>query len=123
MEFPTLIGQWNITQIDSCYYSSYPGASMRKEGSLEGKGSIVFNNDSTGFFIDHVMLLTCGETDFNWDYNKISNTIMFGFENGDNRCLVITFKNDTVEFYMKRYCEPIRWGSSLFYYMKLVRTE
>ena len=122
MELPTLTGQWDITQIDSCYLG-YSSGSMHKRGSLEGKGSIVFNNDSTGFFIDHVMLLTCGETDFNWDYNKISNKIEFGFENGDSSCSVITFRNDTVEFYMKRYCEPISWGVSRFYYVKLVRTE
>lgn len=123
-EFPSLIGPWDIIQIDSCYqvsgnYEPLPFIIS----SFQEKGSIVFNKDSTGFFADPIRSITCGETNFSWRHNKIDGQIGITLSNGITRCYIKTFKRDTVEFFINDYCNKRYVGVGFLYYMKLIKTK
>lgn len=120
IEFPSLVGHWDIIQIDSCVRYVYPyNDPPELRSSFLEKGTIVFNEDSTGFFLDPIRSLTCGETNFNWRHNRIYGQIDLTFPNGKTNCRLKTFKKDTVEFYLKAYCNSSPIGVVFYYYLKL----
>lgn len=123
IEYPTLIGSWNIVQVDSCRLSQ----TSRKwtiYSSHQETGSMVFNQDSTGNFIDTIRSITCGEKDFIWKHDNINSLIDFYFSNGFTIGILKTLKKDTIEFYLRDYC--IDWFATrmnFYSLLKLIRTE
>lgn len=123
-EFPSLFGYWDITQIDSCVTLLAPPYGLpRIISNFQETGSIFFNEDSTGFINDSIRSITCGETNFSWEYNKIYSKIYLTFSNGITDCFITTFKKDTIELYLRNYCKPDPYYVMLYYYMKLVKTK
>lgn len=123
IEYPTLIGTWNIIQVDSCYLLSSPRIWIMLS-SYQESSSMIFHKDNTGSFVDPIRSITCGEKEFSWRHNKTNDLIDFNFANGLTNGILKTFKKDTIEFYLREYCND--WFSnstSLYYLLKLIRTE
>lgn len=115
IKYPSLIGSWDIIQVDSCYLSSFDGT-WRILSSLQDTGSIVFNRDSSGSFFDPIRLITCGEIEFIWRHDINNELIDFYFSNGATVGILKTFKKDTVEMYLRDYCSTKMPGYFAFYF-------
>ena len=117
---PTIIGKWDIVQVDSCSRSNQPTSPFYVIQTFPDTGSIVFNNDSTGYFVSPIREITCNETNFKWIYNKLRGIIELDFPNGSTIAIIKTFTADSLELYIERYCSGISLiGISEYYCFKM----
>ena len=118
IEYPSLIGSWEIIQVDSCHYNY---ESMVHDATFIEKGSIIFNKDSTGLFENSIRTYKCGETDFYWRHNNENDIIDFMFSNGNTIGILDKFKTDTIDMYFRDDCDDlssISWTDYYFFRLK-----
>jgi len=123
-----LIGEWQITKIDSVKSSEFEERVVLF-AELPETGEITFNNDSTGYFENSIRDMTCGYKEFVWtcDYNPNDVSQIEGrtyliltFENGSsNPSHYYQVSNDTIDFFFMAYCGDRVGGVGLPWYYRL----
>jgi len=118
----TLIGSWEVHQIDSCTWYSFATDIFNHKDTLPYTTSIIFSEDSTGMIADKIPSINGEYQNFHWSHNRQRNRIDFTFNDSiSTYAFISTQKTDILNFYMIDFLGPGTMGSLYCYYFKMKR--
>ncbi len=119
----SIIGRWNIVELDSGRMPDIPSSMYIMAATLSDTGTVVFNRDSTGHFVTPIRTMTGGIPDFIWSHDKLQGLIDFTLSNGTSFAWVQSQLQDSLDILFADYLERKYIGSRQYYHLKLVKQQ
>jgi len=115
----SIVGNWNIEQMDSAYITSAMNPSFYTLGSITIEGSFSFFADSTGSCQSDDNSFLNSLNSFNWSHDRLWGRIYFELDNDETVAIVKYLGMDTLELYVRDHLAPSIIGGAHYYYFKL----
>jgi hypothetical protein len=115
----TIVGKWFIASVDSGVMPNIPVSRFIFLGHLPDTGSVVFQKDSSGYFMTPIRHLTDTSLFFTWKHDLLNGLIVFQFPKVKTYAFVNSQCADSISLYFADYLEDPRQGSSQFYRLEL----